>query len=119
MTGFTRLGETSTQTAFMILETLKKLGYETGSGVMVGIPGQTYKELAQDILIFRELDLDMVGVGPYLPHPETPLGQDFEELCAPAGEQVPNSELMTYKVVALTRLVCPGSQYSQHHRSGL
>jgi biotin synthase len=92
---------------FMILEALKGLGYETGSGVMVGIPGQTYEDLAQDILIFRELDLDMIGVGPYLPHPETPLGQDFEELCAPAGEQVPNSELMTYKVVALTRLVCP------------
>jgi biotin synthase len=92
---------------FMILETLKKLGYETGSGVMVGIPGQTYEDLAQDILIFREWDLDMIGVGPYLPHPETPLGQNFKELCAPAGEQVPNSELMTYKVVALTRLVCP------------
>jgi biotin synthase len=91
----------------MILETLKKLGYETGSGVMVGIPGQTYEDLAQDILIFREWDLDMIGVGPYLPHPETPLGQNFKELCAPVGEQVPNSELMTYKVVALTRLVCP------------
>ena len=92
---------------FAILSTLKKLGYEAGSGVMIGIPGQTYEDLARDILLFRELDLDMIGVGPYLPHPDTPLGQDFEDLCASADEQVPNSELMTYKVVALTRLVCP------------
>jgi biotin synthase len=92
---------------FALLRTLKQLGYETGSGVMIGIPGQTYDDLTRDILLFRELDLDMIGVGPYIPHPDTPLGQGFEDLCAPAGEQVPNSELMTYKVVALTRLVCP------------
>jgi len=40
---------------------------------MIGIPGQTYESLAGDIEIFRELDLDMVGVGPYIPHPETPV----------------------------------------------
>ena len=55
---------------------LKKMGYEVGSGIMIGIPGQTYKDLARDILTFRKLDLDMIGVGPFIPHPETPLGQD-------------------------------------------
>ncbi len=72
---------------------------------MIGIPGQTYKDLASDILAFLELDLDMIGVGPFIPHPETPLGQISP--CAPSDDQVPNSEQMTYKVIALTRMVCP------------
>ncbi len=87
-----------------ILCRLMELGYEAGSGVMIGIPGQTYPDLADDILLFRELELDMIGVGPYLPHPATPLGGTGFQ---PVADQVPNSELMTYKVVALTRIVCP------------
>ncbi len=90
-----------------ILQTLKRLGYETGSGVMVGIPGQSYTSLANDIQLFRTLDLDMIGVGPYIPHPATPLGQGEWLRALPEGEQVPNTEAMVYKVVALTRLVCP------------
>jgi len=90
---------------FAILKNLRNLGYEVGSGVMIGIPGQTYADLARDILAFRDLDLDMIGVGPFIPHPHTPLGQELPG--APSGGQVPNTEGMTYKVVALTRLVCP------------
>ena len=56
-----------------ILRQLKELGYETGSGIMVGLPGQTYASIAQDISLFRDLDLDMIGIGPYIPHPATPL----------------------------------------------
>jgi biotin synthase len=89
-----------------ILRNLKKIGYEAGSGAMIGIPGQTYDDLVNDILLFRELDLDMIGVGPY--H-ETPLGRNDEKLCAPEGRQVPNTELMTYKVIALARVVCPSA----------
>lgn len=91
-----------------ILRRLRLLGYEVGSGVMIGIPGQTYSNLADDILLFRELDLDMIGVGPYISHTETPAGRG-ELPPAPDVEQVPNSELMTYKVIALTRLNCPGT----------
>jgi biotin synthase len=90
-----------------ILRRLRQLGYEVGSGVMVGIPGQTYTSLACDIDTFRAIDLDMVGVGPYLSHPSTPLGSAAWVRKIPAEEQVPNTELMTYKVVALTRLACP------------
>jgi biotin synthase len=90
-----------------ILETLRDLGYEVGSGVMIGIPGQSYESLAHDIVTFRELDLDMVGVGPYISHPATPLGQGSSVRSLRPGTQVPNTELLTYKVVALTRLVCP------------
>jgi biotin synthase len=90
-----------------LLGVLRRLGYEVGSGVMVGLPGQSFDDLARDIELFRSLDLDMVGVGPYLPHPETPLGGGWSVRPLPVGKQVPNDELTTLKVVALTRLVCP------------
>ena len=87
---------------------MRAMGYEVGSGVMVGIPGQTWDGLARDIELFRDLDLDMIGIGPFLPSPRTPLGGDAaDRLRAPAADQVPNSEVMTLKTVALTRLVCP------------
>jgi biotin synthase len=86
-----------------MLRELSQLGYEVGSGVMIGIPGQTYASLAADIDIFRTLDLDMIGVGPFIPHPQTVLGSAKED----APDQVPNTEQMTYKVVALCRLVRP------------
>jgi len=92
---------------FAILRSLRALGYEVGSGVMIGIPGQSYASLARDLLWFRELDLDMIGVGPYLPHPATPLGDGSLAPGTAGGEQVPNTEEMTYKVLALARLVCP------------
>ncbi len=90
-----------------ILRRLRELGYEVGSGVMIGIPGQSYDALARDIEFFGELDLDMIGVGPFLTHPDTPLGDP--DFCPPLpdGDQVPGNELMTYKVIALARLVCP------------
>jgi len=91
---------------FDVLAALKELDYEVGSGVMVGIPGQSYETLADDIEWFARLDLDMIGLGPYLPHPKTPMGQG-KIPPLPNGQQVPNTELMTYKVLALTRLVAP------------
>jgi biotin synthase len=92
-----------------LLRRLKRMGYETGSGVMVGIPGQSFSSLADDIALFRELDLDMVGVGPYLAHPDTPLGKDEVKSQKPRAtdSQVPATDVMTTKVIALTRLVCP------------
>lgn len=55
------------------LMTLKELGYEVGTGVMIGLPKQTEEDLASDILFFKENDFDMLGVGPFIPHNETPL----------------------------------------------
>jgi len=92
---------------FAILRRLGELGYEVGSGVMIGIPGQTYDDLARDIELFGQLNLDMIGCGPFLPNPQTPLGDTTAWQSAPEGEQVPNTELMTYKVIALARLTCP------------
>lgn len=90
-----------------LLGLLASLGYEVGSGVLIGIPGQTYEDIASDVELFAELDLDMIGVGPYIPHPDTPLGQNFVK--TNGDDQVPNSELMTYKVIALARLACPAA----------
>lgn len=94
---------------FAILEALKRLGYEAGSGVMIGIPGQTYQSVAADIEAFRSLDLDMIGVGPYIAHPLTPLGDCSWGREIPGEDQIPGDELTVYKVIALTRLACPDS----------
>lgn len=88
------------------LQQIKALGYETGSGVLVGVPGQTHESLARDICTFRELDLDMVGIGPFVPHPGTPLAAEFARQRSDSGF-VANSEEMVYKVLALTRILCP------------
>jgi biotin synthase len=90
-----------------LLRHLKQLGYEVGSGIMVGLPGQSYDSVARDIDLFRELDLDMIGIGPFIPHPQTPLGTGELKPVADSEDQVPNSELMVYKAVALTRLARP------------
>jgi biotin synthase len=90
-----------------LLRELKALGYEAGGGVMVGIPGQSYDSLADDILAFRALDLDMIGIGPYIAHPSTPLGSGALRVPVAPSQQAPNSEEMVYKMVALTRIVCP------------
>ncbi len=56
------------------LHALKELGVQTGSGFMIGLPGETLKTLAANILLCRSLDFDMIGIGPFIPHPDTPLG---------------------------------------------
>jgi biotin synthase len=91
-------------TRMELLRALGPLGYEVGSGVMVGIPGQSYEDLVNDLELFRELDLDMIGIGPFIAHPATPFGKTGP---GAIENQVPATELMTYKMVALARLVCP------------
>jgi biotin synthase len=100
-----RRGQISDRIA--LLGTLRELGYEVGSGVMIGIPGQSYEDLAEDIALLAELDVDMVGVGPYIPDPATPLGRGAGPALLAPDAQVPNDAAMTHKVMALTRLVCP------------
>ena len=78
------------------LQDLKELGYEVGTGILVGLPGQTPRSLAKDILFFKELDADMIGLGPFIPNPDTPLKN------APAPQLLP-----ALRVMALTRLLLP------------
>ncbi len=91
-----------------MLPALTDMGYEAGSGVMIGLPGQSFDTLANDLLLFRELKLDMIGAGPFLPHPQTPLGTEYADAIR-AGDQVPSTGEMGYKVIALTRLLCPNT----------
>lgn len=78
------------------LKDLSSLGYEVGSGIMVGLPGQTIESLADDILFFKEIGADMIGIGPFIPNEDTPL-------CAEKGGQFE----LSLKVMALTRLLLP------------
>ncbi len=78
------------------LEYLKNLAYEVGTGCLVGLPDQSMESLANDILFFKSIDADMIGIGPFIPNPNTPLketkGGSFE---------------LARKVMALTRLLLP------------
>lgn len=64
----------SYDTRLQALYDLKSLGYITGSGVMIGLPFQTGENLEEDLRFFREFGVNMVGMGPYIPHKDTPLG---------------------------------------------
>ena len=57
------------------LRVLKAIGYQTGCGFMVGSPGQTARTLAEDMMFIRELHPHMIGIGPFLPHKDTPFGK--------------------------------------------
>ena len=75
---------------------LKEIGYQVGTGFMVGSPGQTSEHLAEDMLFIAELQPQMVGIGPFIPHHETPF----------AKENAGSVEL-TLKMLALLRLLLP------------
>ncbi len=76
------------------LEDLAELGYQTGSGNLVGLRGQTVESLAGDIVFFKKGDFDMISVSPFIAHAETPLADE------PAGDLA-----MTLKMTALARIV--------------
>ena len=79
---------------FKCLEYIKNVGFEVGSGIMTGLPEQTLESIAQDILFFKEINADMIGIGPFIPAPNTPLenavGGSFE---------------LALKTMALTRII--------------
>lgn len=82
------------------LHTLRKVGYQVGSGVMIGLPFQTLDHLANDLLFLQNLDVDMVGMGPYIEHSDTPLYQ-YRHLL-PSVEQRLDLSL---KMVAILRIM--------------
>ena len=78
------------------LRSLKKLGCQVGMGMMIGVRGQTIDDIAKDLVLIAEMDCQMVGIGPFLPHKATPLGEE------PAG-----SLELTLAAVAIARLLLP------------
>lgn len=81
------------------LRYLIDLGVQAGSGFMIGLPGETLGILADNILLCRTLDLDMIGIGPFIPHPDTPL--------ADQKNAYEGNEEMFFKALAVLRLVNP------------
>jgi biotin synthase len=84
------------------LELLRKVGYQTGTGVMVGLPFQTYEDLADDLLFMKKLDIDMCGMGPFIEHEDTPLFQYKDELM-PLEDRF----RLTLKMIAILRIIMP------------
>lgn len=86
------------------LKLLKKLGYQVGTGVMIGLPGQTEEDLVNDILFFEKMDIDMIGMGPYVVHKETPLGVDAINQNLNTEEEKYRRFILGLKMIAITRL---------------
>jgi len=84
------------------LTLLKKTGYQVGTGVMMGLPGQTMDDLVNDILFMKDLDIDMVGMGPYIPHRDTPMGKEIPPY---TDEQKQAALTLGLKMIAVTRIV--------------
>ncbi|MCQ2378862.1 MAG: [FeFe] hydrogenase H-cluster radical SAM maturase HydE [Victivallaceae bacterium] len=72
-------GETRFEARVRALDDLRDAGFTVGSGVMIGLPGQSVDSLAGDLEFFRKKDFDMIGMGPYLPQSDTPLGRAFAD----------------------------------------
>jgi biotin synthase len=82
------------------LRSLQKTGYQTGTGVMIGLPFQSIEDLANDILFIRDMDIDMVGMGPYIEHADTPLIK-YKDLLLPIEERFD----LALKMIAILRIV--------------
>jgi len=82
------------------LQALREIGYQVGTGIMIGLPGQSYEDLARDLQFFQEKDIDMLGMGPYIPHPDTPLAGEQEEF-------IPDAFATTIRMLALARILMP------------
>ena len=78
------------------LESLKRIGYQTGMGMMIGVKGQTIDHIVEDLQLIARMRPEMVGIGPFLPHRATPLGGE------PAGDL-----RMVLATVAIVRLMLP------------
>ena len=81
------------------LYTLKDIGYQTGTGVMIGLPFQNTGHLANDLLFMRDFDVDMVGMGPYIEHQDTPLFQ-FRDQLMPIQQRFD----LALKMIAILRI---------------
>ncbi len=91
-------GEQTLESRLSCLSILREEGFAVGTGVMIGLPGQTPEMLADDLLFYRDNDFDMFGMGPFIPHHDTPMGR---ETILPDCERMRLSLLM----IGLARLL--------------
>ena len=88
------------ETRIRCLKDLGKIGYQVGTGVMIGLPGQTTEDLVDDILFYEKMDIDMIGMGPYILHDDTPMGKKFKGEILSVEKRVE----LGLKMIALTRV---------------
>lgn len=86
------------------LNLLRDVGYQVGTGVMIGLPGQTSEDLVNDILFYEKMNIDMIGMGPYVVHKETPLGKEVLAENMDSEEEKKRRFELGLKMVAITRL---------------
>lgn len=79
---------------------LRDIGYQVGTGVMIGLPFQTIEDLANDLIFMRDFDIDMCGMGPYLEHKDTPL-YEFKDALLPVEERL----FLSFKMLAILRIM--------------
>ncbi len=84
------------------LQFLKETGYQVGTGVMIGLPFQTYEDLADDLLFLKKIDIDMCGMGPYIEHEDTPLYQ-YRDLLMSKQKRFD----LALNMIAILRLLMP------------
>jgi biotin synthase len=84
------------------LRGLKRTGFQIGTGVMIGLPGQTIEDLAQDVIFFRDMDIDMIGMGPYIVHRQTPMARHEADIEKRKAELFD----LALKMIAVVRIVC-------------
>lgn len=82
------------------LRLLRTAGYQVGTGVMIGLPGQRLEDLANDVLFFKKMDIDMIGMGPFIPHDLTPMRDSIPDFESKKDSQL----LLGLKMIAATRL---------------
>jgi biotin synthase len=82
------------------LKSLQKIGYMTGTGVMIGLPFQTLEDLAGDLIFMKNFDIDMCGMGPYIEHADTPLIEHASVLL-PINERFD----LSLKMIAILRIM--------------
>jgi biotin synthase len=93
-------GRHSHQSRVEALKALRDAGYQVGTGVMIGLPFQSVSDLADDLAFFRDFDIDMAGMGPYIEHQDTPLYQHRNEL-PPLRERFQ----LSLKMIAVLRIL--------------
>ena len=89
------------------LDALAECGYQVGTGVMIGLPGQTTDDLARDILFMKGIDIDMCGMGPYVECAGTPLSERSLAQGGGTQEELQERLSLTLKMIAALRIVMP------------
>jgi biotin synthase len=95
-------GKNTFNSRLKCLDEIKKTGYQTGTGVMIGLPFQTNHDLANDVIFMKYNEFDMIGMGPYIYHPDTPLYK-FKNLVFPSEKRFE----LSLKMIAVSRIMMP------------